>query len=215
MSRGRTERRAGVTLLELLLATAAAAVVIAAALAFWQTGLRSRQGGQEQAADLRRIGRLRERLRADLANALFTGGALVGRFVGASAERGSGGGGAPVLEFTTTGDRCPDGEVGSDVALVEYRLSGGELRRAVRRDLLATVWTEIEGTPWMDGIAAFEVEFHDGSGWVADWDAQNAGRLPRAAAVRIRWDDSAAFAARVPFELIVPIGSGAGGGEGG
>lgn len=215
MNRVPHQRRAGVTLLELLLATAAAAAVIAAALSFWQTGLRHRQSGHEQAADLRRIARLRERLRADLANAFYTGGAIAGRFYGATVDRASGGVAGVALEFTTTADRRPEGEIGGDVAWVEYRLADGELRRAVRRDLLATVWTEIEGRPMMDGIAAFEVEFHDGQGWVAEWNAQDAGRLPRAAAIRIRWAEAAGAAVRAPFELIVPIASGAGGGGGG
>ena len=163
----RTARRSGVTLLELLLATAVAAAVILATLGLWQAGLHDRRSAQDRAVEIRRVARLRERLRADIGNALYTGGMMAARFSGAAAAATDAAAETVVLELITTGDRAAGG---ADLALVEYRLAGNELHRAVRRDLLATVWTAIEGTPLIDNVAAFDPAFYDGSTWASDWN---------------------------------------------
>ncbi len=204
-------RRDGFTLLELLLAAAIGAGVLLAALALWQTGARDQRIAAERAAEFRRMTRLRERLRRDLANAFFTGAAIAGRFQGRSS-----GGPRPLsgeilfLQLTTTAEPPAADEIGADVALVEYRLApDGVLRRAVRRDLLATVWDDLEGMALMDGVADVELAFYDGAAWSAEWDAEKAGGLPAAAVVRLRWRGEGDTARRPPFELVVPIEHGA------
>ncbi len=198
--------RAGFTLLELLLATAVGAGVLLAALAFGQANMNGARIGAERAQEYRRAARLRERLRRDLANACYTGAAIGGYFSGSSAAGADARGEVALLRLTTTAERTLAGEVGADVVLVEYRLTPeGTLRRAVRRDLLATVWKEIEGVELMDGVAGVEVEFYDGSSWIGEWDAETSGELPHLVAVRLRWRDEGEAAGRPPFELIVPV----------
>ena len=156
--------RAGFTLIEILLAAVAAAVILAAVYGIFQQAVRVRDNATRRVRDSRVRLRAEKIIRADLGNALVSGGLLANVFQGDSASPDNGSasntGTAAAsashtdasnipgyLRFTTTTGRN-DANTGlyGDVQQVEYYIAhdpnaadqngSGMLVRSVTRDLL-------------------------------------------------------------------------------
>ena len=156
--------RGGFTLIEILLAAVAAALVLSATYAIFQQGVRVRDGATRRVRDSRVRLRAEKIIRADLGNALVSGGLLANILQGDSASPDNGSANSSgssaasashadasnlpgYLRFTTTTGRN-DANTGlyGDVQQVEYYIAhdpaaadqngSGLLVRSVTRDLL-------------------------------------------------------------------------------
>ncbi len=177
-------RRAGFTLLEILLASVAAALILAAVYGMFVQAIHLRDKAAARVRDSRLRGRAERILRDDLNNALVSGGVLAASLTGGSSSAGgpSGSGLPGYLKFTATNGKSSSGDVASDVQQIEYFLtagtganggsgqSNGVLTRVVTRDLLdATTTQAAKEEPILTGVQALQVQFYDGTNWQDSW----------------------------------------------
>lgn len=209
---------AGFTLLEVILALALGALAIVAAQSAFGSAFRLRLHAQERIdADLA-THRALQIVREDLAGLLPRGGRFSGELQTAAGSEITPPVGASAIgpDFVCTSGRVDAWSPFSEVQRVRYLLvpSAGaardrfELVRAVSRNLLPMTEAETETQTLLEDVSAVRFEFHDGTGWVADWDSAAARAMPVAIRLtlerRAPSDDSAAD----PITLVVPISAG-------
>ncbi len=180
----RPVRAAAFTLLEILLASMGAALVLAALYGIFIHAIRLRDTATDRVRDARLRARAEAVIRADLRNALISGGVLAATLEGGSNDdTGPGGASLPgYLKFTTTTGRDDGTNLSGDVQQVEYYLEhdadapGGTngqgsnvLVRAVTRDLLATTAPPPHEEQVLRGVQSLAVEFYDGANWQQSW----------------------------------------------
>jgi general secretion pathway protein J len=173
-------RRAGFTLVEVLVALAVFALLSAGAVGVMQAAIGARDSAAERTSTLAGLQRLRGALAADLAQAAaratrdFAGAPAAFAFVLADPGDGS----RPFLILTRRGWENPDGAPRASLQYVEYRLIEGRLERAVRAGL--------DGAPLEPpqvlarGVRAAAVSALGGGGWLPAWASANLEPLPRA-----------------------------------
>ncbi|HWP35646.1 MAG TPA: type II secretion system protein GspJ [Thermodesulfobacteriota bacterium] len=189
----RVGRRAGVTLVELLIATAILAVIMAIVASSLAATLRIRDAADRRTEVTHGARTVLDRIAQDLASAFVrpADGArpalpfLVedGELDGQPRDR---------LTFATYGRPLGRTERASDQALVQYELAVSPDRRQrwlVRRQADQLDPERLAETPadvLAEGVLAFEVQVYDDRAgeWRREW--RDAGRLPRAVAVTIQ-----------------------------
>jgi type II secretion system protein J len=206
-------RRAGFTLIEILIAASIAAALLVAIYGLFGNAMKLRDRATERA----RVSRLRNRavtvLRNDLRNALVSGGKIAATLKGSRDGQSSRFPGD--LKFTTTTSRDnPADALTDDVQEVEYYVTndpdangreGGLLVRTVDRNLLAETPDVPMQESLLAGVSALEISFYDGSTWQDSWEVTDTAlTLPQA--VRVRIVQAAADNATVlpPLEINVP-----------
>lgn len=209
---------AGFTLLEVILALALGALAIVAAQSAFGSAFRLRLHAQERIdADLA-THRALQIVREDLAGLLPRGGRFSGELQTAAASEITPPAGASAIspDFVCTSGRIDTWSPFGDVQRVRYLLvpSTGTARdrftlvRSVSRNLLPMTEAEAETQTLLEDVSAALFEFHDGAGWVADWDSAATRSMPVAIRLtlerRAPGDDSPAD----PITLVVPIAVG-------
>ena len=175
------------TLIEILLASAAAALVLAAIYGVYLHAIKLRETTMQHTTDSRLRERASRIIRADLRNALVSGGLFASIVQGDSANSDGMNSSLPgYLKFTTTTGRDDDDNLYGDVQQVEYYVvksnssgqPGGTLVRSVTRDLLNTVNTgETQPTDQQDilqSVQSMQVAFYDGTNWQTSWSFNSA-----------------------------------------
>lgn len=206
------------TLLEVILALALGALAIVAAQSAFGSAFRLRLHAQERIeADLA-THRALQIVREDLAGLLPRGGRFSGELQTAAGSEITTPAGALTIgpDFVCTSGRVDAWSPFGDVQRVSYRLIPNEgtsrdrftLVRSVSRNLLPMTEAEAETQILLEDVSAALFEFHDGSGWLTDWDSAAAQAMPVAIRLTLerRARDDAAPAD--PITLVVPIAVG-------
>lgn len=204
--------RSGFTFLEILVSTVILVLLLGAVHGLFAGGTRQQRQSAERLARNRRLERVRDLLEKDLRGALLTGGTLAATLQGGPEGVDSRYPG--FLTLTTTSARRDPTAPGADVQRVEYTVeaaatnaAGGVLHRTVRRILLAPAEDAQVGPALLEGVAALDTAFYDGTQWTPSWDAETAGgATPAAVRVRVEWADAGgrAGSAPPPLEVVVP-----------
>jgi prepilin-type N-terminal cleavage/methylation domain-containing protein len=174
----------GFTLIEILLASAAAALILAAIYGVFQHAMRLRDSATQRIRDMRLRSRAATVIRNDLRNAYISGGLFASLLQGDSTSIDGPDAAFPgyLKLTTTTGKDTPDALYG-DVQQVEYYIvrdtgtaasGGGDLVRAVTRDLLNTSQPVAEEQQILAGVQSLQVSFYDGSNWQTSWSFNTA-----------------------------------------
>lgn len=227
------KRRAGFTLLEIILASTMFAMIMAALYVVLNVSLRLQRTTEEVVTRGETERAFVALMRDDLENMMRPNGILAGAIAG-SQDAGSGAGGNS-LEFSTASGKMSATEPWGDIQTVKYYLSdgsGGSVRqtssrsaRSVRRlntsgaqgsMLVRTVQrnlttTEVQEEPpeevLLERVALLTFEYFDGQDWQDEWDStayNNAA--PRAVRVRVDFEISEGQTRPPsPVEMIVPI----------
>lgn len=207
--------RRGFTLMELLLAIAVGSVVLIVIQTTFFGALRLHRTTHARLDDDRAVERTLAIIRRDLAGLMLPGGVLSGELqttAFSSMTEGTQGDRVTPDLFTSSG-RIDGWTPFADVQSVAYYLSpataaseGRDLLRVVTRNLLPVQETPPEETVLLQNVAAAEMMFFDGSGWVDHWDSAATATLPMALrfslfmAPRERNE-----AAPAPVEIVVPV----------
>lgn len=206
---GRQPHPCRFTLLELVIATVASAVLVAALLAALAGAWRLQDQGQrlEMAAVPREAAAAV--LARDLRLAVAPSGVMAGPLTAVSSS--SGGDRLDDVEWVTAigGTNAEVG--GGDLVQVRYVLEPADVAGSFRllrhenRNLLAVQTDDAEGTPILEGVVSFAVNWYDGSTWRESWDSTaEDNALPEAAHVRIDFAATAGVAP-LPLEMMVPF----------
>lgn len=206
------------TLLEVILALALGALAIVGAQSAFGSAFRLRLHAQERIeADLA-THRALQIVREDLAGLLPRSGRFSGELQTAAGSEITTPAGALTIgpDFVCTSGRVDAWSPFGDVQRVSYRLIPNEgtsrdrftLVRSVSRNLLPMTEAEAETQILLEDVSAALFEFHDGSGWLTDWDSAAAQAMPVAIRLTLerRARDDAAPAD--PITLVVPIAVG-------
>jgi prepilin-type N-terminal cleavage/methylation domain-containing protein len=227
----------GFTLIELLLASVAAALILVAIYGVFQHAIHLRDSATGRINDLRMRTRAGEVIRNDLRNALISGGLFAGIVQGDTSNSDGVNSDYPgYLKLTTTTAKDTPDALYGDVQEVEYYIvkdtgatasGGGDLVRAITRDLLDNTQPVAEVQQLLTGVQSFAVSFYDGANWQTSWEfntADNSGAssttssaastsgsngntetLPEAIRVDIQQVPSTAGGpAPAPLEIMVP-----------
>lgn len=207
--------RRGFTLMELLLAIAVGSVVLIVIQTTFFGALRLHRTTHARLDDDRAVERTLAIVRRDLAGLMLPGGVLSGELqttAFSSMTAGTQGDRVTPDLFTSSG-RIDGWTPFADVQSVAYYLSpataaseGRDLIRVVTRNLLPVQETQPEETVLLQNVAAAEMMFFDGSGWVDSWDSSVTATLPTA----LRFSLSMAPRERngpapAPVEIVVPV----------
>lgn len=206
------------TLLEVILALGLGAGAIVAAQAAFGSAFRLRVLAQERSdADLA-THRALQIIREDLAGLLPRGGRFTGELQTAAASEVTPPDGSRAIgpDFVCSSGRVDAWSPFGDVQRVSYHLVPGgagagdpfTLVRAVSRNLLPATEAETETQTLLDDVTAAVFEYHDGSGWVADWDSAAARALPVAIRLTLERRAPGAGGPSDPITLVVPIAVG-------
>ena len=173
-------------MIEILLASAAAALILAAIYGVFQHAMRLRDSATQRIRDIRLRSRAATVIRNDLRNAYISGGLFAGIVQGNSAGTDAAVSNSAYPGYlkltTTTGKDTPDALYG-DVQQVEYYIvrdtgttasGGGDLVRAITRDLLNATQPVAEEQQILTGVQSLQVSFYDGSTWQTSWEFNTA-----------------------------------------
>lgn len=217
----------GFTLIEILLASIAAALILVSVYGIFQHAVKMRDSATQRIRDSRLRARAAKVIRNDLRNALVSGGVLASTVQGDSTGTGGMNSGFPgYLKFTTTTAKDTPDNLYGDVQQVEYYIvkypaaaglnQGGNLVRAVTRDLLQSVQPEARQEQILSGVQSLEVSFYDGANWQSSWSFNSAAAsststttasqtLPEAIRVDIQpAAPTAGGPSPAPVEVLVP-----------
>lgn len=201
--------------MELLLAIAVGSVVLIVIQTTFFGALRLHRTTHARLDDDRAVERTLGIVRRDLAGLMLPGGVLSGELqttAFSSMTAGTQGDRVTPDLFTSSG-RIDGWTPFADVQSVAYYLSpattasdGRDLIRVVTRNLLPVQETQPEETVLLQNVAAAEMMFFDGSGWVDNWDSATTATLPTALKFSLfmapRERNTAAPA---PLEIVVPV----------
>lgn len=205
----------GFTLLELLLGTAVGAVVLIVIQTTFFGALRLHNTTHQRIDSDLVVQRALGIVRRDLAGLMLpTGSTFVGHLqtttFSSSANEPAGERVTPDL-FTSSG-RIVGWTPFSEVQQVAYYLTPGpdsssakSLVRAVTRNLLPVQEAELEEQILLPGVEAVSVLFHDGTGWIEQWDSEATSTLPTAIKFSLTLAAPNTQVALDPIELVVPI----------
>ncbi len=189
-------RRAGFTLVELLLGLSLFSVIGLAAYGSLRSGLEAQRRVTERALEDQLVRGLLDLIAADLEAAFISGGALDSGFIGTNADEDE----LPrdSLTFVTARGR-PDGSLPGEMDLlgVTYEIDVDDetpasgLVRHRRRILTAAAADADEVDADADELApeveGLDFEYFDGSEWQQVWDSSVSASLPRAVRVTIQF----------------------------
>jgi prepilin-type N-terminal cleavage/methylation domain-containing protein len=187
MKRSHSKPAPGFTLIEILLASAAAALILAAIYGVFQHAIRLRDSATQRIRDLRLRARAATIIRDDLRNAYISGGLFAGIVQGDTAGTDGPNSDLPgYLKLTTTTAKDTPDALYGDVQQVEYYIvrdsgtaaagsgGGGDLVRAVTRDLLDSDQPIAGQQRILTGVQSFQVSFYDGANWQSSWSFNTA-----------------------------------------
>ncbi len=209
---------AAFTLLEVILALALGALAIIAAQSAFGSAFRLRLHAQERIdADLA-THRALQIVREDLAGLLPRGGRFSGELQTAAGSEVTPPAGALAIgpDFVCTSGRVDAWSPFGDVQRVSYLLIPDEatgrgrftLVRSVSRNLLPVTEAEAETQILLKDVSAALFEFHDGTGWVTDWDSAAAQALPVAIRLTLERHSPDDASSADPIALVVPLAVG-------
>jgi len=208
----------GFTLLEVFLALGLGAIVIVAAQAAFGSALRLQLRAQERSDAELATHRALQIVREDLAGMLPRGGRFSGELQTAAGSEITPTAGSMAVgpDFVCTSGRVDPWSPFGDVQRVSYRLvpsetsarDGFTLVRTVSRNLLPLTEAETETQNLLEDVTAVLFEFHDGSGWVSDWDSAAARALPLAIRLTLERRAAGDGTPADPITLVVPIAVG-------
>jgi prepilin-type N-terminal cleavage/methylation domain-containing protein len=236
MKTARIQSGKGFTLIEVLLASVAAALILAAIYGVFQHAINLRDNDTRRVRDMRLRTRAATVIRNDLRNAYISGGLFASIVQGDSAGTdGAVNSDYPgYLKITTTTAKDTADALYGDVQEVEYYIvrssgtavgGGGDLVRAITRDLLDTDQPVAEEQHVLSGVQSFQVSFYDGANWQSSWEfntadnstsgstasttstnsSGNVETLPAAIRVDIQQAaPTAGASAPAPIEILVP-----------
>lgn len=209
-------KRAGFTLLELIMALAASAVILAAIYGVFSRAVHLRHNATERTREARVRLHAAEIIRDDLRHALISGSTAATTLAISltGSPEGEGSSFPGYLKLTTTTARDVDETPTSDVQEVEYYVvddpdavarGSGMLVRTVERTLLAETRETPTEEPLLRGVAGMEVEFYDGDAWQTSWEVTDTDlTLPEAVRVRLELSAPTNAPAPAPIEIVVP-----------
>lgn len=211
--------RRGFTLLEVLLSLALSALAIVAVQSAFGGAFRLRLHAQERIDSDLAVHRALQIVREDLAGMLPRGGRFSGELQTAAGSELEPPAGAIAIgpDFVCTSGRIDGWSPFGDVQRVSYCLvpeapggprDGLTLVRSVSRNLLPPTEGSVETQTLLAGLSAAHFEYHDGSGWLPDWDSAAARALP--VAIRLTLERAAPDrgASAPAIQLVVPIAVG-------
>lgn len=172
-----SQRQAGFTLVEMLVALSIFAVIAAMGVGLMRSSIDTQDAVQERLKVMGGINRLRAVMANDLAQAVQrptrgAAGEAVPAFVGSPNG----------FAFVHGGAGSLDGSPRPNVERVAYALVGGEWRRATQQMLDGTALGE--GDRLIGEVAAVSVRYRDEAGnWTESWTSEPGDRLPRAVEV--------------------------------
>lgn len=172
-----SQRQAGFTLVEMLVALSIFAVIAAMGIGLMRSSIDTQDAVQERLKVMGGINRLRAVMANDLAQAVQrptrgAAGEAVPAFVGSPNG----------FAFVHGGAGSLDGSPRPNVERVAYALVGGEWRRATQQMLDGTALGE--GDRLIGEVAAVSVRYRDEAGnWTESWTSEPGDRLPRAVEV--------------------------------
>ncbi len=215
----RPRDRRGFTLLEVLLSLALSALAIVAVQSAFGSAFRLRQHAQERIdADLA-VHRALQIIREDLSGLLPRGGRFSGELQTAAGSEIVPPAGAIAVgpDFVCTSGRVDAWSPFGDVQRISYHLVPSEgaasrdrftLMRSVSRNLLPLTDASAEAQTLLEDISAARFEYHDGAGWVPDWDSAVTRTLP--VAIRLTLERATADRGSAPqtIQLVVPVAVG-------
>jgi prepilin-type N-terminal cleavage/methylation domain-containing protein len=179
MKRSHRQSARGFTLIEILLASVAAALILAAIYGLFQHAITLRDSAFRRIRDLRLRARAETVIRNDLRNALISGGLFASIVQGDTAGTDGPNSDFPgYLKLTTTTAKDTTNDLYGDVQQVEYYIvrdtgtsagGGGDLVRAITRDLLDTTQPVAETQQILTGVQSLQVSFYDGANWQSSW----------------------------------------------
>lgn len=174
-------RRAGFTLVEMLVALLVFGLLAAAGAAVMGSTLTNQSAVKTRVERFADFQRLRAVLRADLAQAAprrtrDTSGQPAGvAFIGGDPW---GGNAERLFVVVRRGWENPDRAARPSLQYVEYRLSEGRIERRVRAALDGTALGPAQVL--IDGVETSQVAFLGNTGWLAAWKGQAGVEIPRA-----------------------------------
>jgi len=216
---GRSGIRRAFTLLEVLLSLALSAVAIVAVQSAFGSAFRLRQHAQERVDSDLAVHRALQIVREDLAGLLPRGGRFSGELQTAAGSEIEPPVGAVAIspDFVCTSGRVDAWSPFGDVQRVSYHLvpSGDSatrdrftLVRSVHRNLLPVTEADADTQTLLDDITDAVFAYHDGAGWVSDWDSATTRTMPVAVRLTLQRADSEEAAAARVIELVVAIAVG-------
>lgn len=183
-------RRAGFTLLEVILATAASAIIFAAIFGVFSRAIHLRNEAAHRSRQTQLRARALTVLRDDLRGGFLSGGILAVTLTGSRTAAQSRFPGYLRLTTTTgsinTGNSTQPGQSSGDlpsgdVQEVEYYVAAdpdsepnaGTLVRVIDQDLLSAVPQAGKQESLLTGVSGMEVYFFDGQNWTDSWDSSS------------------------------------------
>ena len=222
MNRRRPSHRStrGFTLLELLIATAVAAIVLLTINATFFGALRLHHTTHEKIDGDLMEQRALGIVRRDLAGLMLPSGGNGPVLAGAlqttefSSSPNDPAGDRVSADFFTNSGRIDGWNPFSEVQKVAYFLApatDGSNRKALVRAMTRNLLPVQETGPdeqqiLLSGVASAEIEFFDGTDWIADWDSTVTSTLPTAIKFRlVMARPGSAADTGGPIELVVPV----------
>lgn len=214
MTRRTPARRAGFTLLELLLAGAITAAIALTLYSALQVGFRARRSAHAQTAAAREAAAVLDLVEGQLQSLLPPTGVLSGAFIGYAL--GTSGAEADSIQFYALNsevDAAADDPLREGIHQVELVLRQDigtpTLVRRVRRNLLATTAEEPAEETLSRRVTAFSARYYNGYSWQTEWDsAQMDNRLPMAVEVTVTVAADAERSTPYAMTRVVPISTG-------
>ncbi len=209
-------KRAGFTLLELIMALAASAVILAAIYGVFSRAVHLRDDATTRTREARVRLHAASVIRDDLQHALISGStaatAIAVSLTGT--EDGTSSSFPGYLKLTTTTARDIETTPVGDVQEVEYYIvedpdasdrNAGLLVRTIDRTLLAQTRETPAEEPLLHGVEKMEVEFYDGDTWQTAWEVTSTDlTLPEAVRVRLQPAPKVQGQPAAPIEILVP-----------
>jgi type II secretion system protein J len=172
----RGNRRAGFTLLEMLLALTLMSILAGSLYASLYVAFRARDAALLALGPVENLSLALDRAARDLQSVLPLSGLLAGQFVGQDLLDDAGRD-ADVLTFNSSSHNPDPAAPGSDVAMVELTVAsledgtGQALVRRITSNLLAPEVVEPAEEVLCRRVRSFNVTYFDGSGWLDSWDS--------------------------------------------
>ncbi|TAK93568.1 MAG: prepilin-type N-terminal cleavage/methylation domain-containing protein [Verrucomicrobia bacterium] len=223
--RPRSDRSAGFTLLELLLAVLVFSIVLAAMHTVFYSAFKLRSKTTDAIERSLPLQQTLAIIKRDLANLVPPGGALSGQLQSTPNSSTSGGMSASLSrqsgpQFYTAVGMVEDSAPWGEIERVSYYLAqstngtpGQDLFRSVARNLLPVTQDQTTDQFMMGGVQAITFQYYDGSAWKDTWDSTLAdattgltNNLPRAIKMDLQlFNENQSFGTPSPVELIVPV----------
>ena len=177
MTRRRSPRAAGFTLVEVMIALMIFGMIAAAGVALLAFSVRAQATTDAVLDDLGDVNRLAAVMTADLAQAQDRptrdeAGVRLPAFAGAA-------GATPLLRLVRAGWSNPDAAPRADLQKVEYRLSGTTLERIAYPALDGAA--PLAPAALVEGVAQVRLRFRYAGAWSDRWEGTDRAALPQAA----------------------------------